>query len=219
MRAAEDLNVAAARGPWRGKLGMMRAAKISSRTTTRGIVLLAGAAALSTPACGHHSRRAYAADHAEEAYATGEAQEPQVIYIYLAEPGAPPPEAAPQAPENPLVDNPFDAIRRWTGDYDCPQGTTDMKLTITGVRGRQVEGIFGFHHVPSGAAGSYFTHGTYDQATRTIVFHPGDWIERPPNYETVSVRGDVAADGSLFAGRIDHPRCGAFRLRPDPSRR
>lgn len=199
---------------------MMRAAKIFLGTT-RGIVFLALAAALGTTGCGHYHRTAHTAGTAEsEVYAAGEGESPQVIYIYLAEPGAPLPEVVSQeTPEGALADNPFDVIRRWTGDYDCPQGTTDMKLTITGVRGRQVEGIFAFHHVPSGAAGSYFTRGTYDQATRTIVFKPGDWIERPPNYETVPIRGDVARDGSLFAGRIDHPRCGAFRLRPDTSGR
>ncbi|WP_437679748.1 hypothetical protein [Sorangium sp. So ce131] len=152
----------------------------------------------------------------------GEPQAPepapaQTVYIVL---GDPPPAVAAAPAEDAWVpdeargDSPFERTRTWIGDYDCPQGTTEMTFRILNVQGDRVKAVFGFHHVDSGASGKYLMHGRYDARTRTARFSPGAWIERPPNYVSTGMSGDLAFDGSLFAGRIEHPECGAFRLRP-----
>ncbi|AUX21294.1 hypothetical protein SOCEGT47_017750 [Sorangium cellulosum] len=139
----------------------------------------------------------------------------QTVYIVL---GEPPPAAEPSddawVPDEDHGENPFERTRTWIGDYDCPQGTTEMTFRILQVRGSRIKAVFGFHHAESGVSGKYLMRGRYDAQARTATFSPGAWLERPPNYVTVSMKGDLALDGSLFAGRIEHPECGAFRLRP-----
>lgn len=148
---------------------------------------------------------------------TGEPRAPEpmpasTVYIVLGNPPAAPADA--WVPEEPHEDNPFDRTRTWIGDYDCPQGTTALTFRILEVTGKRIKAVFEFHHVDSGAAGKYLMHGRYDARTRTASFRPGAWLKRPPDYVTVSMKGDLALDGSLFAGRIEHPECGAFTLRP-----
>ncbi|UQA55329.1 hypothetical protein [Polyangium aurulentum] len=110
--------------------------------------------------------------------------------------------------------NPFARTRTWIGDYDCVQGTTALALRIVDVRGRVVRAIFDFHHSPTSAAGSYLVSGTFDPSTHRVRFDPGRWIVRPDDYVMTSMEGEVASDGSLFAGRIAFPGCGAFQLKP-----
>ncbi len=110
--------------------------------------------------------------------------------------------------------NPFARTRTWLGDYDCVQGTTALALRIVDVRGRVVRAIFDFHHSATSAAGSYLVSGTYDPSTHRVRFDPGRWIVRPEDYVMTSMEGEVASDGSLFAGRITFPGCGAFQLKP-----
>ncbi|WP_437817223.1 hypothetical protein [Sorangium sp. So ce1078] len=140
----------------------------------------------------------------------------ETVYIVINDP---PPAAASVVadgwvPEEARGENPFERARTWIGDYDCPQGTTGMTFRILQVKGDRIKAVFDFHHGESGASGKYLMNGRYDPETRTAAFSPGAWLERPPNYVTVSMKGDLALDGSLFAGRIEHPECGAFRLRP-----
>jgi hypothetical protein len=113
----------------------------------------------------------------------------------------------------PVSDNPFAFTRTWVGEYDCPQGITDMALRVVGVRGDRVDAVYEFNHASSGASGRYNIIGRFDPETRVVNFAPGDWIERPPGYVTVGMRGRVSNDGVTFHGRITHPRCGTFSLR------
>ncbi|WP_187345908.1 hypothetical protein [Sorangium cellulosum] len=141
----------------------------------------------------------------------------ETIYIVIHDP--PPAAGAAVAaddwvPDEARGENPFARTRTWIGDYDCPQGTTEMTFRILQVQGDRIKAVFDFRHAASGASGKYLMRGRYDPETRTATFSPGAWLERPPNYVTVSMKGDLALDGSLFAGRIEHPECGAFRLRP-----
>ncbi|WP_433934984.1 hypothetical protein AB3662_10170 [Sorangium cellulosum] len=151
----------------------------------------------------------------------GEARAPEppaaaeTVYIVLHDPPATSPVANDGwVPDEPRGDSPFERTRTWIGDYDCPQGTTQMTFRILRVKDDRIKAIFDFHHAESGVSGKYLMLGRYDAETRTASFSPGAWIERPANYVTVSMKGDLALDGSLFAGRIEHPECGAFRLRP-----
>ncbi len=152
----------------------------------------------------------------DAAYAEPEQAPPtpaQTIYVVV---GEQPEPHAPDAwaPEEPRGGNPFARTRTWVGDYDCPQGNTELTFRVLHVRGDAITAAFEFHHVDSGAAGKYLMTGRYDADTRKVRFAPGEWIDQPHDYVTVGMSGEIAFDGSLFAGRIDNPRCGAFRLRP-----
>jgi hypothetical protein len=110
--------------------------------------------------------------------------------------------------------NPFEKFRTWVGDYDCTQGNTGFALRIVDVRGRAVRAIFDFFHSPSGANGSYIVTGKFDPETRRVHFDPSSWIVQPADYLMVPMTGEIAADNSLFAGKIDYAGCGAFKLKP-----
>ncbi len=145
------------------------------------------------------------------------------IYVPSTDPSSPPPEVIvrqgpapsdgwePQALPPP---NPFEKLRTWVGNYDCTQGNTGMALRILDVRGRVVRAIFDFTHSASGADGSYIITGTFDPETRRVRFDPSQWIARPDHYLMVPMEGEISADNSLFAGKIDYPGCGAFKLKP-----
>lgn len=137
----------------------------------------------------------------------------QAVVVVLQEP----PLEAPAdrwVPEEPRVENPLGRVRAWRGDYDCPQGNTALTLHILAVRGEHVTALFDFHHVESGAAGRYLMSGQYDGDTRQVRLTPGAWIAQPEDYVSVGMSGELSQDGTLFAGRMEHPLCGAFRLRP-----
>jgi len=109
--------------------------------------------------------------------------------------------------------NPFLGPRTWVGGYDCPQGRTDLTLHITDARGTWVRAVFDFRHAASGAAGKYYVAGLFDEGSGRIVLAPGPWIEQPDDYIAVGMDGQVSRD-KVFTGKITHPDCGAFRLRP-----
>lgn len=186
--------------------------------------LFAGSIAIACAACGPspEANTAYAvAAPGGEEVAAYPVQPGQTVYVYIGdEPEAPPKAAPPPAvvaapPAVPA--NPFVQTRLWSGEYFCPQGMTNMTLRVTRVDGDEIDAVYAFRHIESGAAGSYRTRGHFDVSTRTVTFSPGSWISRPPNYVTVGMEGRVADDGSMFAGRITHPRCGMFSLTPGRS--
>ncbi|WP_437592116.1 hypothetical protein [Sorangium sp. So ce1000] len=191
-------------------MGTANAPAPRRRSTLRGAAcaaLLAASAALLLAACGPAPTLA-------EPRAPEPPSSAETVYIVLQDP---PPAAAAAGgwvPGEVPGDNPFERTRTWIGDYDCPQGTTEMTFRILQVDGDRIKAVFVFHHAESGASGKYLMSGRYDAETRTASFTPGAWLERPPNYVTVGMTGDLAFDGSLFAGRIEYPDCGAFRLRP-----
>lgn len=130
-----------------------------------------------------------------------------------AAPAPPPPRVLPVAAPA-LPENPFAVSRVWRGKYVCTQGLTDLAFRVTEVNGPRIAAVFGFFHEDSGASGSYRMSGFFDARSGRVSFEPGEWIERPPNYVTVSMKGRITPDGSLFAGRIPHAGCSWFRLAP-----
>jgi hypothetical protein len=146
-----------------------------------------------------------------------------IIIVQPTDPSAPAPEVIVQQsaatndgwrPDAFPAPNPFARFGTWVGDYDCTQGNTGFALRIVDVRGRVVRAIFDFIHAPSGAKGSYIVTGHFDPETRRVRLDPSSWIVRPANYTMVPMSGEIATDDSLFAGKIDFPGCGAFKLKP-----
>jgi hypothetical protein len=142
-----------------------------------------------------------------------QAAEAQTVFVILGEPPAEAPGDG-WTPEESHGESAFERARTWVGDYDCPQGNTELTFRILAVRGRHVTALFDFHHVESGASGRYLMNGSYDADTHRVKLTPGAWLAQPRDYVSVGMSGEVSEDGSLFAGRMDHPRCGAFRLKP-----
>lgn len=145
------------------------------------------------------------------------------IIIQPTDPNAPAPEVIVQEapppndgwkPDTFPTTNPLERHRTWVGDYDCRQGNTGFALRIMDVRGRVIRAIFDFMHEPSGANGSYIVTGHFDPETRRVHLNPSSWIVQPADYVMVPMSGEISNDDSLFAGKIDFPGCGAFKLKP-----
>jgi hypothetical protein len=140
---------------------------------------------------------------------------PSVVQVFIGE--APPaPQGAPEdrwIPDGLPRPNPFADRRTWVGEYQCPQGRTDLAVRVVDVHGPWVRAVFDFHHAPTDVSGQFLMSGQFDEQNGTVVFTPGTWIIHPDDYETVGMLGSVSRDGSRFSGRIAHAGCGAFRLR------
>lgn len=127
-----------------------------------------------------------------------------------------PAESLPLAVAVQVEETPLRAGETWSGTYVCPQGVTQLGLHVRHVDGYEIEATFAFVHAASGATGEYALRGLYTPGTRYLRFVAGDWITRPPGYETVDLAGTVSADGRVFAGRIDAPQCGEFSVQRPP---
>ncbi len=119
---------------------------------------------------------------------------PPVVTGTIAQPLAPP-------ASSPLVGD-------WRGSYECAQGTTALELHVTRVS-PDVEAIFVFNHAGSGASGSYSMFGNVDPQGAASL-EPNEWINRPPSYIMVGMRGFVRGD--VFSGKMQHQSCGNFEL-------
>ncbi len=110
--------------------------------------------------------------------------------------------------------NRFAQYSVWVGRYECSQGWTDLELEVTKVQDENIEALFNFEHVPSGAAGSFYLSGTFDPESREVNFMPGEWKIRPYCYSTVGMAGKVLDHPTRFEGRITHDKCGSFKVVP-----
>ena len=108
---------------------------------------------------------------------------------------------------------PFKTGTRWVGAYECRQGVTDLELTVVDAQQSNVKAIFHFRHDPSRVEGSFYMYGLYNAKTRELKLYPGDWINRPPGYITVGMRGRVFSDPLRFEGVITTEGCKDFSVR------
>ncbi len=113
---------------------------------------------------------------------------------------APPPAARAAAPG---------LLGEWRGTYECAQGSTNLALRVTRVS-PEVAAVFEFSHEGSGAAGAYELRGTAG-ASGEVSLVPSRWLDRPPGYVMVGMRGTVSGD--VFRGRITEPSCAGFEVR------
>lgn len=112
--------------------------------------------------------------------------------------------------------NPFIKGETWNGWYDCGEGRTKLKLTITeavnnnGSR-QPVSAIYDFTTL-KGVNGAFSTQGRYRSRSRDAAFRPVSWIKRAPGYASPSFKGSVSSNGKEYIGRINYRGCGVFKL-------
>lgn len=104
------------------------------------------------------------------------------------------------------------AGRVYVGTYVCPQGPTQMRLTITDVDGPRTTAQGDFFHAPTGTRGSYRLRGVCLAQTRRLLLSPNGWIDQPPGYTMVGMSGTVAPGGAAFYGRMNARTCGEFNF-------
>jgi hypothetical protein len=118
--------------------------------------------------------------------------------------------------------SPFAPGQTWVGTYTCAQGLTNLSLQIVNIgpvggsnRGGQVaevDAVFAFSglRLPSG---SFRLAGRVSSQNGVAAFTPTAWIQRPPGYQPVGMRGSFSPDWRRFSGKIEHPGCGGFDVR------
>jgi len=99
-------------------------------------------------------------------------------------------------------------IGEWRGSYVCAQGTTALALSIDKETGEAFSGYFHFYppppRNPKANEGCYSVEG-HRSAEGRIVVTAVRWIFQPPNYVTVDLEGELAADGLSMSGDVRAP--------------
>ena len=126
-----------------------------------------------------------------------------------------PPSASGTASATPAsapVRPPVDGV--WTGTYDCNQGVTGLRLTITGSAGGSLRATFAFYPVaanPGVADGSYELAGSYS-AAGGLVLRPVGWIDQPAGYQMVGLTAPPPQPDSM-TGSVQGDSCSTFSVR------
>lgn len=113
---------------------------------------------------------------------------------------------------------------RFIGTYLCGQGPTHVTIEIDDVgRGDDeltVEARFEFSFEgdddADDARGAYRMRGKYEMRTRRLVLKPEAWIEEPPGYVMVGIRGTIGRSGDTYSGTVEGPSCTTFDTKLDP---
>lgn len=61
--------------------------------------------------------------------------------------------------------------------------------------------------------GTYAMQGSFDSKDGSLALGGVSWINRPPGYDMVPLKGEISSDGSTFTGRIEFQGCEVFTLR------
>lgn len=98
----------------------------------------------------------------------------------------------------------------WQGTYECAQGTTNFKLEVNfaqkagvsfwGNALLDVSAVFVFNK--GDLNGAFEMKGQYQPLTKSLELNPSQWIQRPPGYRMVGMKGNIGADGVTLTGRI-----------------
>lgn len=97
----------------------------------------------------------------------------------------------------------------YEGFYTCAGNKTPLKLKIN-INDKAADAIFEFQ-AKRAVRGSFAMQGTYNEKIREIKLNAGNWIEKPPNFQTVSLIGAFNADRSRLKGRVIG--CSLFEVR------
>ncbi|MEU8271336.1 WD40 repeat domain-containing protein, partial [Sphaerisporangium sp. NPDC049002] len=128
-------------------------------------------------------------------------------------PCAPRTAAAPATPAS----SSFDLAGVWHGTYECPQGETSLRLTVSPpAAGGSLSARFDFGPTPGNASvprGAFTVHGRIAGGQLRLL--PGHWLERPPGWSMVGLTAplqDAPARPTHLEGHMLNPACGTFRL-------
>jgi len=104
----------------------------------------------------------------------------------------------------------------WDGSYTCPQGLTQLTLSIShDPATNQLTALFSFT-APSpdantaGASGCFTMVGEYDPASRAVSLRGDEWICHPPLYFTVDLEGTFEPDRPALVGHVGTAGCTTF---------
>jgi len=117
----------------------------------------------------------------------------------------------PAHPTASVPGTPVDGV--WTGTYDCNQGLTGVRLTITGATAGDLRATFDFYPTagnPDVADGSYELVGSYS-ATGGLVLKPDYWIDEPADYEMVGLSAPPP-QANAMRGSVHGGNCSTFSV-------
>jgi hypothetical protein len=99
----------------------------------------------------------------------------------------------------------------WVGSYECVQGKTGLRLTISRAGANLLDATFAFYALPSNPgvpSGSYKMTGEYTGSD--VQLTQDYWIKQPSGYAMVNLDGEVR--GGTFSGSVPYAGCGTFSL-------
>lgn len=128
----------------------------------------------------------------------------------------PPPDDYPSPQAQNGVGNGDSINGAWKGTYSCPQGLTNLVLSLLTRDGTNVDGIFTFL-LGDGASmsvlGSYKMKGTYDSRSGSVEMKGVDWDQKPAGYYLVNLSGRVTQPGRRMSGNVTGlAGCTTFQL-------
>jgi hypothetical protein len=100
----------------------------------------------------------------------------------------------------------------WEGTYACQQGLTSLRLTIDARSENNIDAVFYFYAHPSNPSvpsGSFRMEGTYQafnsrEVPGLLDLRGATWINRPSNYMTVDLRGNVFVQENRSTGKLSY---------------
>ncbi|RAY15917.1 hypothetical protein DPM19_09185 [Actinomadura craniellae] len=131
------------------------------------------------------------------------------------EPAATGPPAAVSTPPSASAPSSVALAGRWEGNYECNQGTTGMRLTLTDPRpDGTLTATFDFFSVPGNRSvptGSFVMLGTYREGALSLR---GDrWINRPDGYLMINLNAQIREDRPTnISGTVDGTGCHTFSV-------
>jgi hypothetical protein len=121
------------------------------------------------------------------------------------------------AASRPLV-SADDWIGLWRGTYVCNQGITGLFLTVRRSSADDVTAVFRFFAIPENPGvpiGEYEMAGRLGSQNNHLQLLPLWWIQAPPQYVMVGLKGDYDEATGEYSGRVLGPGCAKFILRRD----
>lgn len=103
----------------------------------------------------------------------------------------------------------------WSGVYQCAQGLTGARLSLSVGPDGAATGLFEFYAVknnPTVPRGCFEMAGRVDADGR-LALAPGAWRLHPAGFVTVSLAGQQIA-GNRLVGQVQGPGCSSFALMP-----
>jgi hypothetical protein len=103
----------------------------------------------------------------------------------------------------------------WQGEYQCPQGRTYLLLSVDAAKMGKAQAVFYFFPPPGtnpGETGCFTMTADADKVSGSILLRQGRWLQQPPNYIMIDLKGELSPDGDRFTGKVVEDMCGAFTL-------